>query len=130
MPDATPFSPSLSSASEIAHVSSCASRAITLSMGLFPVASSLFPKTALPPGPYPLPPSLPVCKAHCIAGARFRAVTGDVIDLMVFQADRVHRRDQGDPVLDLGSADLEIALGQFGQAVLVAALHRRDHFLI
>src|SRR6266508_3413229 len=107
MPDATPVSPSLSSASDTAHVSSRASRVNRSYMRLRPLASYLFPETALPPAPYPLLPSLPVCEAHGITSPGFRSIAWNVVDLVITQTRRVHRRNHRDPVLDLRRAHLE-----------------------
>src|SRR5262245_919568 len=103
-PVTTPESPSLSSASDTAHESRRLNRVVSSSIST--------------------PALLPVRKAHRVACAGFGSIAGHVVQLVVLEARCIHRRDHGNPVLDLRRPDLEEALGELRQRVLVAALHR------
>src|SRR5437773_9701413 len=108
IPVTAPFGrPRESSASDTAHESSPLSRAIRSSKR-----------------------SLPVHERHRVPRSRFGAIARNIVDLVIAPALSIHRRAHGNPVLDLGGADLEHVLREAGQALLVATLHGGEHGLI
>src|SRR6476620_7642284 len=114
MPVTTPASCSLSSASETAQASRRPRRATVSS--ITSIVASGFSRT-----------SLPVRETHRVAGSRLGPIARHVVDLVIFQTGSVHRRDHWIPVLDLGCADLEVALGELRERILIAARHGREH---
>ncbi len=73
---------------------------------------------------------LPIRETHRVARARLRAIARHVVDLVIRQAGRVHRRDHRIPVLDLRRPDFEVAFRQFCQRLFIAVRHRRNHLAI
>src|SRR5712692_11169926 len=73
---------------------------------------------------------LPVHEGHRVAGPCFRAIARDLVDLVIAPALGIHRRDDGNPVLDLRRADFKYVLRQASQTLLVAMLHGSEHRLI
>ena len=73
---------------------------------------------------------LPITKSHRVAGSRFGAVAGNVIDLVEPAALGRHGRNHGYPVLDFRRSGAEKRFGEPGQGIFVAPLHGMKNRLV